>query len=222
MTRPLDAATSTNVGKAILPIGFILYLDILDDPLFAWSGIGDLTFGAAETFKGTGEVVEISNISDGLGGSDAFEVSLMGVDPLQPAMRQIMTNRNRWQFRRAVAWMITFDGDTLAPSGKPFRIKTGRMDKMPYTEDRDGGRIKCRIEGQQVYGDAALSSRYSEAIDINPNDTSQKYAHALSNKTPQLGVASAPGYGAGAGPAGGGSGGGGSFGGANQIRTQSV
>jgi hypothetical protein len=200
MTRPLDPATSIAVGNPVLPISFALYLDILDDPLFAWAGIGDLVFGAGatgdafldgKTFYGTGHIVEISNISDGAGGSDALEVSLQGVDPLQPAMRQIMTNRNRWQFRRAIAWMIALDPETLAPVGKPFRLKTGRMDRMPYTEDKDGGKIKCKIEGQQAYTNRPLSTRYSEQRDINPNDTSQKFVHALANRTPELGVSSA-------------------------------
>jgi hypothetical protein len=184
-------------------LAFIIYLDIEDDPLFAWSGIGDLTFGAAETgdvyldgktFKGTGQMIEISNVSEGAGGSDALEVGLVGVDPLQPAMKQIITNRNRWQFRRAVAWLMALDPITLAIVGKPFRIKTARMDRMPYVEDRNGGRIKCRLEGYQVYNNIASSTRYSEQIDIDSTDTSQKYVHSLANQTPQLGVASAPSY----------------------------
>lgn len=334
MSRPLEIATSEAVGKPVLPLAMIVYLDIADDPLFAWTGIGDLTFGAPEliangkfdynlngwvkgygdpkaelinnairittvsgswashsysfptvvgqeyktsvrlvgtsnggahfiksdsavdwgvnradlmpnntttpgvyagkftataatsyihvlggnaagstatyddisvaeqsaglttgdpsldgkTFKGLGTIAEISNISDGIGGSDAIEIAMPGVDPFQPAMRQLITDRRRWQFRRAVVWMLALDPDTDAIVGKPFRVKTGRMDRMPYTEGRDGGVIKVRIEGQQAYGNEPLNTRYSEQVDLDPNDNSQQWVHHLANITPELGI----------------------------------
>ncbi len=200
MTRPLNATTSAAFDKAELPLAAILYLDILGDPLYCWSGVGDLTFGAAETgdpsldgltFSGTGTIIEISTISEGVGGSDALEVTLPGVDIAEPMLRQLITNRNRWQFRRAVVWLMALDPDTFAIAGKPFRVKTGRIDQLPYSENSKGGTVKCKIEGQQAYGNTPLASRYSEQIDINPNDVSQKYVHSLANMTAVLGQASA-------------------------------
>ncbi len=199
MTRPLEFATSEALDKPVLPLAAIIYLDILDDPLLAWSGLGDLKFAVAETgdanldgksFKGTGNLIEVSAVSDGIGGSDALEIALPGVDIAQPMLRQLITNRNRWQFRRAVVWMIALDQTTYSIVGKPFRIKTGRMDKMPLSETRGQGVVKCRIEGQQAYGNTPLGSRYSEQIDINPNDISQKFVHSLANMTATLGQAS--------------------------------
>lgn len=196
MTRPLVAATATALDKPILPVAVIVYLDILNDPLFAWSGIGDLVFGVAETgdpsldsktFNGTGSIIEISAVSEGVGGSDALDISLPGVDIQEPLLRQLITNRNRWQFRRAIVWLMLLDPDTDLIAGKPFRIKTGRMDRMPLSENDTGGTIKVVIEGQQSYGDIPLGSRYSEQIDINPNDTSQKWAHSLANMQAVIG-----------------------------------
>lgn len=200
MTRPLDPVTSAGLDKPILPLAVILYLNIEGDPLFAWSGIGDLPFAPGETgdpsldgktFLGTGNLIEVSTISEGVGGSDALEITLPGVDIGQPMLRQLISNRNRWQFRRAVVWLMLLDPDTDAIAGKPFRIKTGRMDQMPYNENDKSGNVKCKIEGQQAYGNIPLATRYSEAIDINPNDTSQKYVHSLANMTAALGQASA-------------------------------
>lgn len=214
MTRTLANSTKLGLDKAELPLAAILYLDILDDPLYCWSGIGDLTFGAAETgdpsldgltFAGTGTIINISTIGEGVGGSDALEISLPGVDLNEPMLRQLITNRNRWQFRRAVVWLMVLDPDTFAIAGKPFRIKTGRMDQMPYSENNKEGVVKCKIEGQQAYGNIPLASRYSEQIDINPNDVSQKYVHALANMTAALGQASAQGGTGGAAGGGGGS-----------------
>lgn len=215
MTRPLDSATSTALGLPDLPFAALLSLDILGDPLIAWNGIGDLVFGAGvtgdpsldgNTFAGIGSIIEISTVSDGVGGSDTLEISLPGVDPFQPAMRQVITNRNRWQFRRAVVWLMALDPDTLAVVGKPFRIKTGRMDRMPFNEANKQAVIKCSIEGQQAYGNSPLGTRYSEAIDINPNDISQNFVYSLANMSPQMGQdsASSGGYNSGGASSGGG------------------
>lgn len=203
MTRPLDPATKTALGGKDLPFAALVYLDILDDPLIVWNGLGDLTFGAAETgdssldgktFAGTASVIQISSISEGVGGSDALEISMPGVDPYQPAMRQLITNRNRWQFRRAVVWLMALDPETDAIAGKPFRIKTGRMDRLPFKEDNRGvGTIVCRIEGHQAYGNIPLGTRYSEQRDINPNDISQNFVHSLANMSPEMGQGSSSG-----------------------------
>lgn len=208
MTRPLDPDTALAVVKSVLPLAAIVRLDVMDDPLFCWTGLGDLVFAAAETgdsaldtftFKGTGLAADISTISEGVGGSDVLEIAFPGVDLDLPMLRQLLRDRRRWQFRRAWVWLMALDPDTDLIAGKPFRVKTGRMDNMPYSENSGQAIAKVRIEGQQSYGDQALGTRYSEQPDINPLDISQKFAYSLANMTAALGQASAtPGTGAGA------------------------
>lgn len=215
MTRPLDASTATALEGAIIPMATIVYLDVLNDPLFAWTGIGDLVFTAAQTgdssldnktFTGLGEAAEISNINEGAGGSDKLEITLPGTSLNDPMMRQLIRDRQRWQFRRAIVWLMVLDPVTMQIAGKPFRIKTGRMDAMPYSETRGRGTIKLSIEGQQAYGNQPLNSRYSEQIDIDASDNSQSWVHFLANTQPKLGV---KGGGSGSSSGGGGSGSGG-------------
>lgn len=200
--RQVEAATKTAFDGEILPLAVILSLDIADDPLYCWSGHGDLTFGPGETgdpsldgqtFVGTGDIIDISNISEGIGGSDALEISMPGVSLDEPLLRQLIRDRRRWQFKRAVVWLLVLDPDTLDIVGKPFRIKTGRIDKMPFKDNGKSGTIKCVIEGQQSYGNIPLGSRYSEQFDLNPLDTSQKYVHSLANMNATIGKKSYPG-----------------------------
>jgi hypothetical protein len=197
MTRPLHPDTAAATDKSVIPLAFIIRLDILDDPLFAWSGIGDLKFAVGETgdpaldgqtFTGTGTIIEVGTVSDSVGGSDALEIGLPGVNIQDPILRQVIYNRNRWQFRRAWVWAMLLDEDTGAIAGKPFRIKTGRMDAMPYSENDKGGTVKCKIEGQQAYGDQPLDTRYSEQKNvIDPNDYSQSWVLWLANATAAIG-----------------------------------
>lgn len=200
MSRPLDTATAAAFQQSDLPVGFIIYLDILSDPLLTWTGLGDLVFAAGatgdaqldgNTFIGSGTAFEIGATTDAIGGSDVMSITLTGVDLTQPMLRQVITNRNRWQFRRAYVWMMVLDPVTYAIVGKPFRIKTGRMDQMPYAESANGGVVTCKIEGQQAYGKQPLMTRYSEALDLNNTDVSQNYVYSLANMTAALGTASA-------------------------------
>jgi hypothetical protein len=199
MVRPLDPATATATSGVIIPLAAIVYLDIQNDPLYAWTGIGDLTFAAGatgdagldgKTFYGLGDILEMKSISEGVGGSDGLEISFPGVDLNDTMMQQVIRDRDRWQFRRAIAWLMLLDPVTMGIAGKPFRIKTGRMDSMPFEENNEGATIKCVIEGQQSYGNEPLNTRYSEQIDLNSVDTSQKYVYQLANMSPIIGISS--------------------------------
>lgn len=200
MSRPLDSATAAAFQQSDLPLAFIIYLDILSDPLLTWTGMGDLVFGAGatgdalldgNTFTGSGTIFEIGAATDAIGGSDVMTLSLAGVDITMPLLRQLIYNRNRWQFRRATVWMMVLDPVTYAITGKPFRIKTGRMDQMPYSETAKGGVVSCKIEGQQAYGKQPSMTRYSEQLDIDNLDVSQNYIYSLANMTAAMGTPSA-------------------------------
>jgi hypothetical protein len=200
MVRPLEAATANALNEPVIPLAAIVSLDIQDDPLLAWTGIGDLTFAAAatgdaaldgKTFKGIGEIIEIKTVSEGVGGSDGLEIAFPGVSLDNTMMKQVIRDRRRWQFKRALVWMMLLDPDDFTIAGKPFRIKTGLIDSMPFDENDNVGVIKAVIEGQQSYGNEPLNTRYSEQIDLNPNDTSQKYVYHLANMSAIIGKSTA-------------------------------
>jgi len=140
-----------------------------------------------KTFSGLGDILEINTVSEGVGGSDGLEITFPGVDLNDTMMQQVIRDRDRWQFRRAIVWLMLLDPVTFLVAGQPFRIKTGRIDSMPFEENNEGGTIKCVIEGQQSSADEPLNTRYSEQIDINANDTSQKYIYQLANMSAIIG-----------------------------------
>lgn len=200
MSRPLDAATATAFQQSDLPLATIVKLDILGDPLLTWTGLGDLVFTAGQTgdaqldgniFTGSGNIFNIGVVTDAYGGSDTMTISVTGVDITMPLLRQLIYNRDRWQFRKAWVWMVVFDPVTSTVTGKPFRIKTGRMDQMPYSESGGMGTVSVNIEGQQSYGQQPLLTRYSEAPDLNSADVSQNFVYSLSNMTASMGTPSA-------------------------------
>ncbi len=200
MVRPLDSATAAAVGNPIIPLAAIVRLYIVGDPLLAWTGLGDLVFGAGATgdpeldgatFKGIGSIIELAGISEGVGGTDGLAITLPGVDLNNLAMKQVIRDRNLWQFQRGLVWLMLINPDTGAITGKPFRVRTGRIDSMPYRQQNGEGSITAVIEGQQAYGTEALNSRYSEQPDININDTSQKWVWNLANMSAIIGKSTA-------------------------------
>jgi hypothetical protein len=194
-----SGAVGTILGGDTVPVAFIMRLEITGDPLYAWTGFGDLVIGAAQTgdtaldgrtYTGiTHLVADIGVVSDGRGGSSALEISLPGVDLTDEAMRQVVYNQNKWQFKQAWVWLAILDGDG-SPIGTPIRLKSGRMDQMVVEESEDGaGVVRCIIEGHQAYGGEALATRYSEQGELDATDTSQKWVWQLANMTPGLGQA---------------------------------
>lgn len=202
MSRNIDSATKSALSNPVLPIAAIIRLDIENDPLLAWTGIGDLVFAPGQTgdpaldgltFKGTAAISEIASITEGDGGSGALELTAPGVDITDVAARQVIYNHNRFRFRQAWVWLVLFDEVTGAIVGKPFRVKTGRIDQMPYQEDESGkATIKCRIESQASYSEEALNTTYSGQKDIDSTDNSQDWVTALANQTPGIGQQNTP------------------------------
>jgi len=194
--RPLAPATDNALEAPTVTLVYIVRLDIEGDPILVWTGYGDqLIDGTGDdaldglTFSGITHLVgEVGAAADGQGGSAALELALPGVDLQDEAMRQVVYDRRRWQYRRAWVWMAFLDEEENI-IGRPFRLKTGRIDKMPVEEDDDGtGTVKCRIESQQAYAGEALASRYSETKELDPTDTSQDYVWSLANMEPNIGT----------------------------------
>ena len=192
-----DGTLGVTLDGPTLTLVYILRLDVEGDPLFAWTGFGDLTFAAGETgdaaldgqtFAGiTHLVVQIGAVEDAQGGSSGLEIVLPGADLLDEAMRQVVYDRRKWQFRSGRVWLAFLDEDEQI-IGKPVRIKSGRMDKMTVEENDDGtGTITCILEGQQAYASEAIATRYSEQAEVDASDNSQRYVWALANMTPAMG-----------------------------------
>jgi hypothetical protein len=190
-------ALSTALDGQTLNMAYILRLDITTDPVFAWTGMGDLTFAAGatgdsaldgQTFQGiTHLVADIGAVQDQQGGTNALEISLPGVDLTDEAMRQIVYDRRKWQFKPGRLWLVFLD-DAGAVIGKPVRLRSGKMDLMTVQENDDGtGIVKCIVESQQAYASEPLASRYSEQSNVDATDTSQKYVWQLANMTPTIG-----------------------------------
>jgi len=195
MARSLDAATATALVADIVYSMWLIRLDIDTDPVYIHTGFGNLTFGGGYdtklqgvTFVGVGNIGEIGVISDDSGGSQAVTLKLPGVDLADDYLHQIISSGDKWQRRNAYLFMATLDASG-AILGKPFRVKTGRIDKMEITIDPGAstGELTVTLESQQAYMSQALNTRWIEQNQIDSTDTSQNYVLSLANKVPSIG-----------------------------------
>lgn len=196
MSRPLHSATAAALDAATIYPAWLIRLDIKDDPVFAWTGIGPIVFtGTGDTaldgfvFDGVASAGTISSIVDAANGSQAVTLQLAGVDLNDASLRQVVFNENVWQARAAWMWMVLFDSSGTM-IGAPVRVKTGRMDQMNVEDQNDGtGVVNCQVESQQAYASEALYTRYSEQTEYYAADVSQAYVWDLANQAPVIGQA---------------------------------
>ena len=193
MARDLSTPMQEEVVKAVIRPAWIVRLDILDDPLYLWTGLGQLTpSGTGDaaldgyTFDGSGELGKIEPIKEGDTGSSSVMLSLPGIDLEKIALEQVVSDQRRWQFRRAWIWLGLLN-TSLSVIANPTRIKTGRMDQMKLDADGKTGTVSVILESHQAYASQPLGSRYIQQPTVDPADISQKYVHDLYNRRPPIG-----------------------------------
>lgn len=197
MARTLDTSTAAALITSPLYEVWFVRLDVVGDPVYINTSLHNITFPGGSgydpaivgfLFTGIANLGSIDAVTDSVDGSQTVTLTLPGVQLANDYLHQIINNADLWQRRNAYIWMATFD-NTGALVGKPFRVKTGRMDKMPITIDPDSGTgtIQLQIESQASYSGEALNTRYVDQPIIDSSDTSQRFVSDLANKVPAIG-----------------------------------
>lgn len=192
MSVILDAEGENPVIRPI----WLLWLDVEDDPLYAHTGLGSITFEEGETgdpaldgktFEGLGVFAYMGDIEEGENGSGPVQITLPGVDPALPGFKPLIADAKLWQYRRAVLWFSYLADDGSGLIDAPEREKTGRMDGLEITHDRDTCTITLAIEGFAASSGPPLGTKYSEQPEIDADDISQQWVSDLSNRQPEIG-----------------------------------
>jgi hypothetical protein len=201
--RVLDSATITKLqDSGFVPVWFIR-LDFQGDPVYINTSLSTISFAGGLgydpaivgfNFLGVGNIGTIDAVTDSIDGSQTMNLTLPAVSLSNDYLHQIITNGDLWQRYWAYIWLATYD-NTGALLGKPFRVKTARMDKLVIDIDPDNakGTLTLSLESQQAYSGDALNTRYTDQRQfIDPNDSSQDYVANLANQIPGMGPAKTP------------------------------
>lgn len=141
---PLTTANQTAAeARQNIPITLV-YLDVAGDPVWAWSGRGDLTVTAAgdpllaggRTFMGVGDVGSVGTITHAADGSiQSMSLGLNYTDMVSAEATSFVNDVGSWSQRPAVVWkaFARTDGAGGFLIDVPFRILTGRMQHVANT-----------------------------------------------------------------------------------------
>lgn len=182
--------------KPVLYPVWLLWLDVEDDPIFSFTGVGSISFAPGETgdaaldgktFTGLGQIAMIGDIQQSENGSGAVQITVPGVDPALPGFKQFVADRRAWQGRRAVLWHTYATADGTGLVDYPQREKTGRMDGLEVQRDGDTRVISIKIEGFAASGQYPTGTKYAEQPEIDPDDISMSFISDLVNRQPELG-----------------------------------
>lgn len=193
--RDIAAPVATAFGAAVVNIAWLLRLDIDQDPVYAWTGLGPLVIPPGTytdtrlngiTFEGLANIGEIGKISDGVQGSQAVRLSLPGIQLTDDALRQIVYDQRKWQGLPGYLWVVPLT-DAGALWGQPVRAKTGRMDNLKVEKRKGTGLVRIDLESFNSYSQQGLMTRYSEQKELDATDTSQTWVHDLANKLAGIG-----------------------------------
>lgn len=192
--RPLHPATAAAIGQNVVYEGWFIRLDIEDDPVQIWTGGYDVTFAGTDdaalngiAFEGRGVIGGIGEIVDGAGGSQSVKLTLAGVDLEDEALKQVVFDKRRWKRRQAWLWVATLD-ENYQVVGTPFRVKTGRMDKMRVGQGRGQNYVEVTIESHQGYStQPTMTGYYEMAAVLDSADQAEAFVHDLANRQAIIG-----------------------------------
>lgn len=175
MTRTLAAGFSSALRDKVLYQAYLVDLDIDGDPVYVWTGPGQLTWGA-KTYLGAGELGSLGQMRETIDGSAAgITFTLSGVDPdlLNDAMAADYQGRE-WRI-----YMALYDQDVLQVSD-PQLIASGELDTM-VVQDGEAAIITVTGETYQTLDQRVNEVRYTpEAQDkLYPGDKGFEFLEAV-------------------------------------------
>jgi len=145
MTRSdVGAAMQAELGKDAITLLPIVELDIINDPVYAWGGIGALSWNG-KTWLGVGNMGEIGAIqADAKGSIPSLDISLLGIEPniLGSATAQ------KYRGRSGRVWLACFD-ENMAMVGVPALYFAGEISTMSLIDAADR-RIKVLIDSRMA------------------------------------------------------------------------
>lgn len=222
----MDAATLAALGREEVYIQWFVWLDIVDDPLRAVSGVENIEIGAGETgdpdldgftFQAIpSELVNVSDVQHSQEGSGTVTVTLSGLPLVNSELLDLIGNRPRWRKRQARMWYrllnptVDANGTITAFTALPlYSFYSGYLIDMVVDSGAETQPISVTIENYQAALTEASGLTYLHQNEFDPLDDSASQTLAAANGMQKAGVAGGLGGGSGS---GGSRGGGGAYG----------
>lgn len=193
MSRMDATAAAALKAQVIRPV-FLVYLDVIGDPLRA------CTAGQSLLFSGTGDEDLDGHIFDGIdptvvdigpvrmkeGGSEPVKAKLSGIVALDEDLMNLLGDRANWWGRTARLWRIIRNAEGVQ-QGAIQHYYTGYMVDLEIGGDPSNQTIEMTIESYLAAFSGASHRNYLDQELYDPGDLSARAAIAIAN-----GISGAP------------------------------
>lgn len=179
MARSVSSGLNTEFQASALKPFLAVDLDIADDPIRTWTGMGNITIDG-ELYIGTGNLLSINAASE----SAALEatggaVVLSGV----PTDLIAVALQETYQGRTATIYIGAMD-DSGNVVSSPYKLFSGFMDTMIINDEIEQASVSITVESRLVTFERSRVRRYTsedQKIDF-PNDRGLEMIADLQDK----------------------------------------
>ena len=175
MSRPATSQVLAALASGRTHHAYLVFLDFEDNPLYAWTGYGDLPWNG-NTYTGVGILGQIGGATE----TDKLTVAnssvkLNGV----PSEMLSLALSARYRRRKAKIWEALFDENGIIPD--PTLHFAGRMDQMVVNEGEKTGSISLSLESSIADLDRPRVRHYTNEDQKSryPDDTGLRYVKSL-------------------------------------------
>lgn len=192
--RPIDAAMKTALQAGTVRPVLIARLDILTDPVIAWTGPGVFSPSATGDAALDGQIftsflpaLDITSILEdqGIGGPVSFV--LTGHDLNETGLQQIVKDKRQWRGRKAWLWHGLLLSDEETVIANPIRVRTSLMVSMIIRRSDESYSLTVILD--KDLGRAQGSPfRLIDHARLFPSDTWSTFILKLANKPGGFGV----------------------------------
>ena len=184
VTSGMETALQARTVRPVL----VGRLDILTDPITAWTGPGvfapSSTGDAAldgQIFGTMAPFLEMSNILEDQGIGGPVQLMLTGHDLDETALQQIVKDKRQWRGRGAWLWMGLLNSDEATVVANPLRVKTGIMTSFIVHRTKDMYSVTVIID-RDLGNAKSAPFRWIDHARIIAGDTWSTFVITLANK----------------------------------------
>lgn len=211
----MDAATLQALGQEIVYTQWFAWIDIVDDPLRAVSGVQDIAFAPGDTgdpdldghtFRAIpSDLVDVSDVQHSETGSETVTARLSGLPIENADLLDIAGQKPKWRKREARLWFRVLEPVAFGAGGQPVefqplpvhRYYSGFLVNMIVETGDDAQTIIASIENYQAALSEGSGLTYLHQSEFDPGDRSAEQTLAAANGMQKAGVRGGPGGGGG-------------------------
>lgn len=187
--RDLTAGMKTALEAGVVRPVLIGRLDILGDPLVAWTGPG--TFAPTtsgdpaldgQVFLGMAPYIALSDAIEDQSIGGPTQITVSGHDLDQELLRQVVRDKRTWRGRGAWLWLGLLNADEASVVADPVRIKTGIIAQMTIARSGEESSVTVTIDRDLGRAEGALFRWVDHITRIFPGDLWSTFVVQLSNQ----------------------------------------